>query len=159
MMVHGRNGYTNWGCRCLVCREAQRLYAIGYRDRNRAKFNATQRIRNKRWRAANLEKSRTRDRAYYRTHGGTSNGRIQRREVQYRMPKGAFENLLAAQNGRCAICLAKFITSSREYAPHIDHDHATDQVRGLLCASCNRGLGHFKDSLEFLESAKIYLSS
>lgn len=39
----------------------------------------------------------------------------------------------------------------------IDHDHKSNQVRGLLCMNCNIGIGHFKDDPELLEFARIYL--
>lgn len=41
---------------------------------------------------------------------------------------------------------------------HVDHEHTTGVVRGLLCNTCNLGLGAFKDSSTLLESAIIYLS-
>lgn len=40
---------------------------------------------------------------------------------------------------------------------HIDHNHNTNQVRGVLCTNCNRGLGHFKDSPDLLQKAIEYL--
>ena len=39
----------------------------------------------------------------------------------------------------------------------IDHDHKTNRVRGLLCAHCNQGIGHFRDNIKTLESAIAYL--
>ena len=31
--AHGNNGYSNYGCRCAICREARRVYQGRYRDR------------------------------------------------------------------------------------------------------------------------------
>lgn len=42
---------------------------------------------------------------------------------------------------------------------HIDHDHDTNRFRGLICAHCNQGLGHFRDDVVLLDKAKQYLSS
>lgn len=63
-----------------------------------------------------------------------------------------YEEMLDAQEGQCASCGDTFTTS-----PHCDHDHATNQPRGLLCASCNRGIGMFKDDPDRLEAAANYL--
>lgn len=41
----------------------------------------------------------------------------------------------------------------------VDHCHTTNQVRGMLCNHCNRGLGHFRDNPQLLEFARIYLLS
>lgn len=59
------------------------------------------------------------------------------------------------QDRCCKIC-RKPISHSES---HVDHDHATGAVRGLLCGQCNRGLGMFYDSVEFLERAAEYLRS
>jgi hypothetical protein len=67
-----------------------------------------------------------------------------------------FDALLASQEGTCAICRRK-IMDPRGYHPHVDHDHITGKVRGVLCFSCNIGLGGFKDNAEFLRAAIDYL--
>ena len=64
-----------------------------------------------------------------------------------------YEHLLKIQDGRCAIC--GDMEDGRALA--VDHDHVTGQVRGLLCASCNNGLGRFKDDPERLKAALRYL--
>lgn len=59
----------------------------------------------------------------------------------------------AKQDGKCLICSGDLAT----LGDHIDHDHVTGVVRGLLCGSCNRGLGLFADSPQRLETAIRYL--
>ncbi len=74
------------------------------------------------------------------------------RAKDYGMTPEQYKALEASQDGRCAIC-----HSGSAETLHIDHDHETGVVRGLLCNSCNVGLGHFKDSHELLAAALEYL--
>lgn len=66
--------------------------------------------------------------------------------------KEEYLNLLEKQNGVCAICNQ---TCTKSLA--VDHDHTTSKIRGLLCNSCNRGLGYLKDSIAILKAATTYL--
>lgn len=54
----------------------------------------------------------------------------------------------------CPICKIKLTPKVR---PVVDHCHATDNVRGILCNCCNLGLGQFKDSTKALKQAIKYL--
>ena len=65
--------------------------------------------------------------------------------------------MLDRQNGRCAICGTHEYTTSNKARLHVDHDHTTGTVRGLLCHNCNLVLGNAKDSRFVLESAIRYL--
>lgn len=65
------------------------------------------------------------------------------------------ETIALRQNYRCAICPA--LACSEKRGLFIDHSHTTGKVRGLLCNSCNRGLGYFRDNPEFLKRAEEYL--
>jgi hypothetical protein len=57
----------------------------------------------------------------------------------------------------CAICGTHDPGTKRRM--HVDHDHATGKVRGVLCPLCNVGLGHFKDSPALLAKAAQYLAA
>ncbi len=76
----------------------------------------------------------------------------------YGLSLDAFQQLSARQNHRCAICDRKPAgTNNRTRCLYVDHDHATGQVRGLLCESCNSGLGSFRDDPDLLNRAREYL--
>ena len=62
--------------------------------------------------------------------------------------------MYAAQDGRCALCWLEPTTRL-----HVDHDHKTGRVRGLLCYRCNKGLGVFRDNVEALSRAGTYVTS
>jgi len=75
-------------------------------------------------------------------------------EKKYGVTKEEYSVLWEDQKGCCKICEEPFNEQTR---PHIDHDHKTNLIRGLLCASCNKGLGHFKDNPDLLLLACDYL--
>lgn len=60
------------------------------------------------------------------------------------------EKLALAQNNKCAIC-------KQEKPLCVDHCHNTQKIRGLLCDTCNRGIGFLKDNVEILQNAIDYL--
>ncbi len=60
-------------------------------------------------------------------------------------------NLLGKE---CMICGTSKTTTARL---HVDHDHKTKKVRGILCSSCNNGIGRFKDNPDLLFKASEYL--
>ena len=116
-----------------------------------------------------LEKSRRR---YLENKEGilakqkTPSARLRRRISQikhkYGLSEVDYNNMLHGQKNKCKICDVEFIEgvilpSNKGYVPHVDHCHESGKVRGLLCASCNVGLGLFKDSKKNLQSAVEYL--
>jgi hypothetical protein len=60
------------------------------------------------------------------------------------------------QGNLCAICKESF--QFKKYAIHIDHDHVSGRIRGLLCRSCNLLLGHAKDNIAILRQCIQYLN-
>jgi hypothetical protein len=64
-----------------------------------------------------------------------------------------YYQLLEEQDYVCAICKTK----GNQRFLHLDHDHVTGAIRGLLCKTCNHGLGNFKDNKVYLNNAIKYL--
>ncbi len=77
-------------------------------------------------------------------------------QSRYGLEAGQYAALLSHQDGRCAICHQLLLVEGSR-RPSVDHDHATHEVRGLLCARCNLGLGRFRDEPELLRAAIRYL--
>jgi hypothetical protein len=78
-----------------------------------------------------------------------------RLKKKYGLTIADYNKMLGLQNGKCAICCIS--ESKGRGGFHVDHCHTTNKVRGLLCHSCNTGLGHFRDDIEILDAAAKYL--
>lgn len=77
-------------------------------------------------------------------------------KLSYGLTVEGYDALLGGQNFACAICVRPAAAEGKRLA--VDHDHETGQVRGLLCAKCNRGIGLFNDSPVTLNAAAGYLN-
>lgn len=66
---------------------------------------------------------------------------------------------LIEQDYKCAICKTIGFKMREDHVSgmNLDHCHETGLARGLLCHNCNRGLGLFQDSPDFLREAANYL--
>jgi hypothetical protein len=83
--------------------------------------------------------------------------RRRRRAKQYGLSPGDYEQMLAAQDGRCAICGGTQGRADSDGALVVDHDHETGRVRALLCGLCNVGLGSMREDPAILRAAIQYL--
>lgn len=106
-------------------------------------------------RPENRAKRKTYSRERYRRQEIKSHYKNLKFQKTYGITLHDYETIKRKQKHRCAICLRheKELTQ----ALHVDHCHETGKVRGLLCGSCNLGIGKFKDSTALLENAILYL--
>lgn len=79
------------------------------------------------------------------------------RRRRYGITREQFDKMLKNQEGQCDICYAPFDCSSKNSSPHIDHDHETGAIRGLLCHKCNMCIGQMGDDTTVLGNAVGYL--
>lgn len=80
---------------------------------------------------------------------------------RYGMTVEQYDALFAEQGGRCAACGEPEWIKSRNGEPFklaVDHDHATGRVRGLLCATCNRVVGHLETRPALVDRMVEYLA-
>jgi hypothetical protein len=118
----------------------------------------------KAWRTANPERHASRAREWRRSNpeawrmSQLKSVPQAKRKRSYAMEEGQLERMLVEQNNACKICQVIFRSKpGKGFYPHVDHDHSTGEVRGLLCNWCNAGLGHFGDDVAKMESAIKYL--
>ena len=71
-----------------------------------------------------------------------SKSRKQNLKYNYGLSTEDYNLLFMNQNGRCAICDKHQSELQRNL--HVDHNHITGEIRGLLCPTCNTGLGRFE---------------
>lgn len=104
------------------------------------------------WRKANPEKWRAIKKRHMRKKRQDPEFLVRERIRRHGLTLLQYETLLAIQNNACAICRRTF-----KKTPCIDHCHQTGKVRGILCYSCNIGVGVFLDDASIMERAAAYL--
>ena len=154
--------HTSFASRCKMCksiynqqwRQNNPDYRKNYRRTNPEKLSAQDmayrsknlekvHIRNKRWQVRNIDKIR--------------NSSLRNR---YNITLPMYNEMLSKQDNRCKICniLPDLDSKFKQHRIlHVDHDHATNIVRGLLCNNCNHMLGAAKDNSAILRSAATYI--
>jgi hypothetical protein len=144
---------------------------------NREKLLETRRAYNKKWRESehgrefDKERNASPERREYRKKykqteaGKRSNNKYRnkpevkekikdrRLQIRYGITMAEYWNMVAVQGGVCAICMKP---DGKKL--HVDHDHKSGKIRGLLCGNCNKALGLFKDDTKILVTALSYLN-
>ena len=121
---------------------------------------------NKAWNQANKEKYKARQKEYYqankekyKAYSEANKEKIEeyRLNNKFGITQDEYDLNLELQDHACKIC--KVDASEFTKKLHVDHCHTTGELRGLLCPSCNVGLGHFRDDIELLEDAIDYVKN
>lgn len=121
-------------------KERKRLYYI----KNKEKILA----RNRLWVQANKKENRK----YIRFWQEQNPDKVLNNQLKHKfgITLEELRELKAGQKNKCAICCKK-----KKLV--VDHCHKTGKVRGLLCSTCNSGIGMLQDNIEVLKTAIKYL--
>lgn len=145
-IARGKSRYWSY------CNECQNNYARDFRSKNvaesRRKANA--------YYQANAAHKQAIAREWRARTGRADRERAWKLAKTYGISLDGYQALLVAQGGVCAIC--KRPPRGRRKYLAVDHDHETGKIRGLLCTTCNVGLGALSDSPDLLRAALVYLA-
>ncbi len=148
-MAEMRDGYRN---ECKACNLAAR--AVKYAGD--ADMQAKARLRAKQWRIDNRQRFEATRKAYIASGRYSASSRRSHLKRTFGITVDEYEARLREQGGGCAVC---------EQPPkpgkslHVDHDHETGYVRGLLCFKCNAALGQLDDDIPRIERALTYVAT
>lgn len=118
------------------------------------------------WKDAITQRAEGEDADTYRKRKAVAYRKLKSEEFQgydlkrhYGLSRDDYERLHEEHGHKCCICKQSEGVEIRGKAIRlaVDHCHSTGQIRGILCAACNRALGGFRDSVDLLNNAIEYL--
>jgi hypothetical protein len=139
-----RDGYRSDCKVCNLAAKAARTALDPQANRDRVK----------RWREQNPEKYLAKQRAYSASPAKKKADRRSYLKRKYGMTLEDYDAMFEEQGGVCAICKKP---RPEDRTLHVDHDHNTGTIRGLLCFRCNNALGDFEEEYELFRRAADYL--
>jgi hypothetical protein len=110
--------------------------------------------RAKRWQQANPDRVNASQRARRARPEVKQRARADHLKRKYGMTVEEYDEMLASQGGGCFICARP---PREDISLHVDHDHSTGEIRGILCFRCNNALADFQEDQHLLEKAAAYL--
>jgi hypothetical protein len=144
--------------RCTLCKLTQPVEAFtknkGHHDGLDRACKTCCAARNAAYGRANRERLNGKQRERYA--GDTERYADYDLKRRFGFSMGEYNLMIKAQGGVCAIC-ANNDPGSRTKRFHVDHCHDSGRIRGLLCQSCNNGIGRFRDKPDLLRLAAEYL--
>jgi hypothetical protein len=110
-------------------------------------------------RKAYYEKNKEKAYLYNREYAQVNKEKIRCyvRQRNYGITSVEYNRMLTSQNGVCACCYTSS-PGGQHNVFNVDHCHKTGKIRGLLCYSCNVGIGHLGDNFQSVSNAITYLS-
>lgn len=112
------------------------------KDGRRSTCKTCENVQARAWHAANPDRRKIIKRRYWL-------------KIHYGITPEQYDEILAAQDGRCACCETRTPGGTGGFA--VDHCHTTGKIRGLLCSNCNAGIGKLGDGVEGVARALAYL--
>lgn len=143
----GHSGYYAKG----LCRKC---YEKDLKIRN-PEYAERQRENVRKWAHDNPDRKRRSDAAAQR-RSLPENRRARTLRNRFGITQDDYLSMLEKQNGKCAIC-GMAVEEYNQKHFHIDHDHNTGKIRGLLCFRCNYCIGWMGENVDILERAIQYL--
>lgn len=141
---------------CCICKISKNIN--DFYNRKRAKDGKTYACkicvnkRNNDWKARNPEYNTMYHRNYI--HPDPEREKLQKRNSElkkkYNIGIDTYKNMKLKQNNKCLIC-------NKKSKLVVDHCHKTGKVRGLLCDTCNRGIGFLQENIDNFNNAIKYL--
>ena len=116
---------------------------------------AAAKARVKRWQQANPERVNASQRLRRSTPEAKLRERAGHLMRKYGMTIEQYDAMLETQGGGCFICSRP---TREDISLHVDHDHSTGKVRGILCFRCNNALADFGEDPDILRKAASYVS-
>lgn len=129
---HGRDGFR------ADCRVCEQMMQYRYKYKRGKKYSESKK-------------------KVYQTPKGYYSYWKSRIKSQFNLTPEEIQEKMDILKGCCEICGDSLVDSMSTKSYHIDHDHRTGEVRGLLCHYCNTGIGLMKEDEEIMLRAITYL--
>lgn len=140
------NGLTS---QCKQCHDRK---SKKWATKNKEKLVADRAARHVRKREEYIKKSRD----WYSNPANREKRLSTNLRKMYGISIDSYQSMLSSQNGKCAIKTCNRLASEKTL--HVDHDHTTGHVRGLLCHNCNTALGLVGENAQLLQDLIDYIN-